>query len=230
MSVKSRRIPWVESDVGGPLGRHVQHDERSRNFRAVTRPRSVLRPVLHKRHAPILDQGSLGSCTGNALEGAIGTEPLHKRFERHTEKKAIRLYSAATTLDEFAGEYPPDDTGSSGLGVCKAGVLIGRLTSYQWAFGLEEALTALQSGPVITGVDWYEGFDRPDQYGQVRLFGAKRGGHEFVVRGYDPDLDAVWCDNSWSASWGFRGSFRMLVKDWRTLLEADGDVTVPRRS
>lgn len=228
MSVTVRRIRWHESPLGGPLGRHVEHDERSREHPFLTAI-GGRDPVLHKRHARILDQLDLGSCTGNALEGAMGTEPLHKRFERHTERKAVRLYSAATTIDEFSGEYPPEDTGSSGLAVCKAGVQIGRLTGYKWAFGIEQALDALQHGPVITGVDWMEGFDRPDSHGLVQIAGQRRGGHEFVVRGFDPSLDEVFCDNSWNVRWGLGGSFRMRVADWRWLLERDGDVTVPTR-
>lgn len=230
--MKTRRIPWNESDVGGPLGRHVEHDERSRDFPFFLRFGSP-QPVLHRRHAPILNQGlpapGLGSCTGNALEGALGTEPLHKRYERHTEKKAVRLYSAATTIDEFVGEYPPEDTGSSGLAVCKAGVQLERLTAYRWAFGIEQALEALRTSAVITGLDWLEGFDQPDSRGLVKLEGQRRGGHEFVVRGHDPSLAEVFCDNSWGPGWGLRGSFRMRVKDWAALLERDGDVTVPIR-
>jgi hypothetical protein len=228
VTVVCRRIPWIESPHGGPLGRHVEHDPRSREHPFLS-ALGGRQPVLHPRHAKILDQGELGSCTGNALEGALGTEPLHKKFERHTEKKAVRLYSAATTLDEFSGEYPPEDTGSSGLAVCKAGVQIGRLTGYKWAFGVEQALDALQHGPVITGVDWMEGFDRPDANGRVQISGQRRGGHEFVVRGYDPILEQVFCDNSWGPGWGHLGGFVMRVADWRWLLERDGDVTVPSR-
>jgi hypothetical protein len=224
-----RAIPWHESELGGPLGRNLEHDPRSRSFPALRQLGGARNHVLHTRHAKILDQGALGSCTGNALEGALGTNPLHIRFERHTEKKAVRLYSLATQIDEFSGEWPPSDTGSSGLAVCKAGVQLGRLTRYDHAFGIDHALDALQYGPVITGTDWYEGFDRPDIHGVVRITGGIRGGHEFVVRGYDPFTDRVFCDQSWG-DWGpLRGHFLMEVKTWATLLEAEGDVTVPVR-
>ena len=210
------------------MGRHIEHDPRSKEYPFLAKA-GERKAVLHKRHAKILDQGRIGSCTGNALEGALGSAPLHKPFERHTEQRAVALYSLATSLDGFQGDYPPEDTGSSGLAVCKAAVQLKRLTGYRWAFGLEQALDALQAGPVITGVAWYQGFDRPDGRGKVSLSGGQRGGHEFLVRGYDPERSEVFCDNSWGEAWGLKGSFRMTTSDWGTLLEQRGDVTVPLR-
>jgi hypothetical protein len=232
MTVVRRHIPWHPSEHGGPLGRNVEHDPMSRQF-TVTRAVGTRDRVLHKRHGKILDQGNLGSCTGNALVGALECDPVHHRFERWNEKKAIKVYSHATAIDEFPGSYPPDDTGSSGLSVCKAGVELGWLRAYQHAFGIDQALDALQVGPVITGVDWYEGFDRPDASGLVSIAGEVRGGHEFVVRGFIPYADTlqsrVLADNSWSSRWGREGHFAMTVRTWATLLEAQGDVTVPLR-
>lgn len=224
----------MPSPAGGPLGRNVEHDERSRRFQVVA-ARGRRDRVIHKRHGKILDQGNIGSCTGNALEGALGCDPLHHWFERHTEKKAVKLYSRATALDEFPGVWEPDDTGSSGLAVCKAGVELGRLSRYEHAFGVEQALDALQDGPVITGIDWYEGFDNPDPSGRVTIGGQIRGGHEIVARAYLPvpgDLPIdglVKFDNSWGRGWGLNGSFLMTARTWATLLEAEGDVTVPIR-
>lgn len=226
--MKTIQIPWHPSTDGGPLGRNVEHDERSRMFQ-VTAPALRVHPsVKHRRHGRILTQ-TYGSCTGEALEAAMGCNPLHKRFERHTQKKAEQLYSLATGLDEFPGVWPPDDTGSSGLAVCKAAVQLGRLTEYHWAFGIEQALDALQVAAIITGVGWREGFDQPNPSGRVFPTGQVRGGHEFVVRGYDAQHHEVLCDNSWGKGWGLRGSFIMSVKDWAALLEDDGDVTVPLR-
>lgn len=48
------------------LGRVVDHDERSRLYQA--RLATTQRSVLWGHHAPVLDQGELGSCTGNAFE------------------------------------------------------------------------------------------------------------------------------------------------------------------
>ena len=56
------------------LGRHVNHDPRSRRF-AFRAQQATLAPVFHERHVPIFDQGSLGSCTGNAALGILATGP-----------------------------------------------------------------------------------------------------------------------------------------------------------
>jgi hypothetical protein len=221
-----RRVEKLERPGAGRLGRHVEHDERSRKF-GLEAPKVVpLDDVIWKRHGRVFDQGELGSCTGNAATGCLMTAPLYRRFHNYGERTAIKVYSRATVLDGFAGSWPPEDTGSSGLAAAAALKERGLIREYRWAFGISEALTALQTGPVITGVDWYEGFDHPDSNGRVRLYGQVRGGHEFLVRGYLRDTNEVLCDNSWGDGWGDHGSFRMYVSDWATLLERDGDVTV----
>jgi hypothetical protein len=128
--------------------------------------------VLHRRHGSILDQLRVGSCTGNALTGAINTEPIYRPRHVYREPMALRLYSLATALDGFPGVWKPDDTGSSGLAVCKAGVKLGLLTRYEHAFGIDEALDVLQVRPFITGIAWLEGCDRPNDRGVVRYDGA----------------------------------------------------------
>jgi hypothetical protein len=90
----------------------------------------------------------------------------------------------------------------------------------------------LSGGQATTGPTLYDRA-RPSLTGNVR------GGHEFVVRGYDPGGLQPWgiggteptvlCDNSWSGQWGRKGSFVMTVADWATLLDNDGDVTRPVR-
>jgi hypothetical protein len=222
----------------------VNHDPRSRNF-ATARGTGVRDRVRHKRHGKTLDQGrywdpgtksfiSLGSCTGNALVGAISCEPLHRRYEHTNENLAVKLYSRASQIDPWEGGYPPTDTGSDGLSVCKAGVEFGLLTRYEHAFSIIDALDALQVQPVITGVEWREGADRPDANGLVHpLEGEVRGGHEFCVDEFIPaitPLDSlIGCQQSWGPNWGKRGRFYMTIRDWGTLLEADGDCTVPIR-
>ena len=91
-------------DVGGPhgRGRHVFHDPASR-FYAVQWEKTPGH-IVHERHIPILDQGQLGSCTGNAGTGALGTSPFFEtapvRAVTLDQPFAVGLYGQATHLDD----------------------------------------------------------------------------------------------------------------------------------
>jgi hypothetical protein len=231
-----RRIP--ELPGAGRLGRHVRHDPRSLSYLYPEGDVAGLKSVRHRRVIPVLDQGNLGSCTGQAAEGCIGTDPFYGTLLVGTpvptldatvdEDQAIALYSAATSLDGYAGEYPPEDTGSDGLSVAKACVAAGLISGYQHATSLNAALTALASTPVITGVNWYDSFDSPDGDGLISIKpGAQvRGGHEFVVDELDVAKRRVGFTNSWSESWGKSGRGFLSWADFGRLLSEQGDVTV----
>lgn len=211
-----------------PLGRHVDHDERSRSYGVQVDEAAPLRKVLWRRYGAILNQGGLGSCTGNAIVGALNTVPLRKTGAKAlTEKDAVSIYSDATAIDGIPGTWPPDDSGSSGLAVCKVAKTRGLISGYTHAFSLSQALQALMSGPVITGIDWHAGFDHPDTNSVVTASGGIRGGHEVEVVGYDPATDLVTAINSWGPHWGSTGRFRFTSVTWGQLLDAQGDVTVP---
>lgn len=187
-----------------------------------------VRSVRWTRRAPILDQGSIGSCTGNAAAGWLGTDDLDQRGRADiTEAFAVGLYSAATRLDPWDGEYPPDDTGSDGLSVCKVLQARGLIGSYTHCFGLTDLLTALQSGPVLVGTPWYDGMFDPGPRGLVTVSGAVVGGHEYLAVGVDVERQEVVFAQSWGDGWGEVGYFRMAYTAVARLLGEDGDATVP---
>jgi len=227
-TVTRRRI--TEHPVPGkPLGRHVEHDSRSLAYR-YQRTRVAPVTVLHHRRIPILDQGDVGSCTGNAQAGAMGSDPLYATMPPGTvldEKEALRLYSAAETIDGD-GPYPPNDNGSSGLSVAKAAKKAGLISGYTHILSLADLLDALAAAPVIVGVNWYDSFDEPPASGLVSIAaGAQvRGGHEFVIRGCDVPGRLLHADNSWGTSWGLSGSFTLSWDTMTRLLAEDGDGTV----
>jgi len=218
---------------GKPLGRHIEHDEASRNF-AWEKQGNPIHSIVHKRHGSLFNQGQVGSCTGNAGAGACNTEPLFEE-EHHTilrEAEALGIYEEATRTDNIPGSYPPDDTGSSGLAVAKVLRRRGFIVGYKHAFSVEEALDALMVKPWIIGMSWYEGFDTPDADGIITIGGQVRGGHEVVAREYEmlstspSPSDVVWFDNSWGTTWGRSGRFGMRVSTLTTLLAQQGDVTI----
>lgn len=211
--------------MSGALGRLVEHDPRSRAFAAARAPQPVT--VLWERQTRPYDQGELGCCTGAAMAGLLMTLPYWVPGRRLKLHNAQALYSRATQLDGFAGSWPADDTGSSGLAVARAAREAGWIAGYGHAFGLDHALAALVYGPVLTGISWYDSMDRPTSAGLVRITknAELRGGHEVVVVGCDVEKREVRACNSWGPEWGDHGYFRMSWDTWARLLAEDGDVT-----
>ena len=234
------------------LGRRVEHDPRSLSFAVGVLPRSAIQSVWWTRRVPILDQGNLGSCVGNAITGILGTDAagrtgytnvtITQEFSIKTngifvagtykidEQFAIKLYSLATAVDEFAGAYPPTDTGSSGVGGSKALQTLGLCPTYQWAFSMAALQSALMLGPVAIGIPWYESMFSPSADGRVRVDRSSPpvGGHELEITKMDLTADQYWFANSWGESWGRSGWGYFTYTDLSTLLAEEGDVVSPK--
>jgi Papain family cysteine protease len=216
------------------LGRNVRHDSRSLAypFRAAV---VATTSVLWTRYAPILDQGDLGDCTANAALGALGSGPLYSAITTELpadaqplfdDAEAKSVYHAETEDNPEDGVYPPDDPGSDGLTAAKVCKANGWISGYTHVLnGPDGVISALQSGPVITGVNWYEGMFTPVN-GVVSISGAVAGGHEFVIRGWDSTTGLFLADNSWGPSWGVDGSFHFTYSTYQRLLSEQGDATV----
>jgi hypothetical protein len=221
------RVTISEQMVSGKrLGRHIVHDPRSRNFPAAQA--AAISSVDHAATGLPLDQGQIGSCTANALCGALDSAPDDASGKRYAETDAVSLYELETRLE--GQPYPPNDPGGSGLMVCKAAVQLGWITAYHHAFGIQHALRALTLQPVITGVNWYTSFDQPDPQTalvQIQPGATVRGGHEVVADGIDAPNKLVWFWNSWGTSYAQGGRFCMSFDTWGQLLHERGDVTVP---
>ncbi|AQT78317.1 hypothetical protein B1R94_02300 [Mycolicibacterium litorale] len=225
------------------LGRLVDHDPRSREFAhfAAAKP---LQPKTTRwtTSAPVLDQGQVGSCTGNAMAQWLNTDYAHTSTARRDggyldETKALELYTLATRLDGIPNNtYPGVDQGSSGNGVAKAARQLGFIRRYTWTFSMTGFLNALQTQPLIVGTAFYSSMEDPDRNGIVHASGSLEGGHEYLVLGvdYHPSFykTAVieWL-NSWGDGWGLRGRAYTPIDEFARLL-ADrnmaGDVTAPR--
>jgi hypothetical protein len=186
----------------------------------------------HKRWIPILDQGSLGSCTGNAGVGATGSTPFYETLQHlntdWTEATAVKLYSDATIVDGFDGVYPPEDTGSSGLAIAKVLKSRGWISGYQHTFTFTDMQAALQNGPVLIGINWYNNFFDPDSDGVISIAQTDEvaGGHEVVVDEIDMEKQRFGFTNSWGTGWGVGGRAYIPFALMQRLLKEDGDVTV----
>lgn len=211
-----------------PLGRLVQHDPRSRAYAAAPAVPVPIKSKTWKRHGRVLNQGQMKSCTGHALAHCLNFTPLHRTGAPVLRKAdAIVLYSRGTMLDDFPGEYPPKDEGTSGIGVCKAAVERGLIIRYEWAFGLLETLQVLMRQPVIIGTTWYESMFSPDYDGFVTIGGDTAGAHEYVLIGVNVKQRHVIALNSWGYGWGLGGRFRIRFDDLGMLLDDRGDVIAP---
>jgi hypothetical protein len=223
------------------LGRNVNHDSASRSYR-VQVPRKVdFRSVRHQSSIGILDQGSVGSCTGNAGTSAIYHAPYVSGVVKPwaypaSESGAVSLYSDATKVDPFAGSYPPTDTGSDGLSIAKVLKAKGIISGYLWAFTLDEALAQLMKTPLLTGIPWLNSMFDTTSDGHaghvvVNQMSGAAGGHEICVDELVVGTATnrgdwfVGGPNSWGPGWGDGGRWYLSVPEWDWLLSQQGDVT-----
>jgi len=219
--------------VGGPLGAHINHDDRSKNFpaRLASGP---LKLKTHRHYGKPLNQGNIGACVGFTGADYLNCKP-HRPVGRRlfTNQDGFTFYSETSKIDPFDGTwfYPPppgtgNDTGTDALSLCKVLKALGLIGSYSWCFGLEDTLQALMLAPVMVGINWYEGFDVPDPKGRVKISGNFRGRHEVSLVGLDPKLKLVKALNHWG-NWGLNGYFYLSFDDLGVLLESQGDAVIP---
>lgn len=215
------------------LGRHIAHDPRSRQFPA-RKANIPQRDWRWRNYGRKLDQGGVGACTGVAAAHALNCKPLHRSGGKtFIAEDGIRFYGRATQLDDWPGEYPPDDTGTSALAICQSLQSLNLITSYEWAFGFTHGLQSLAFGPLLQGTYWTEDMSLPDSEGRVWPTGPDMGGHEYVWVGVEyrakrqSSQNRSWFLNSWSADWGVKGYFWMTWKDHEELLARAGDLVRP---
>ncbi|MFC1415421.1 hypothetical protein [Streptacidiphilus cavernicola] len=242
------------------LGRNQVLDARSLDF-VHQHDGNALKPAEHQPRIPVLDQedlhaqgirvsqvvagaedaDALGSCTGNAGTAAVSAllsgeqakaAGLDYTSATAAEVWAIGLYAQATGLDDAQGTFPPDDAGSSGLGIAKALKQRKLIRSYTHATTATGLASLLQAGPVLLGVPWFQAWFEPDNAGFIDSgdweSSQLAGGHEICVtalekvttdwRGQvDPDASVIRFRNSWSASWGDHGEGRMSLATYQLL-------------
>jgi hypothetical protein len=226
------------------LGRHVEHDSRSLEF-AVKVPSKGAPDVtvFHADEAPILDQGQVGGCVGFTGADVLNTDFFkavrddHNSGNYFNDDDGLRFYHDATVSDSIRGTYPPDDTGSTGLGLAKALKKAGLIKSYQHCFSWDQYLTALAKQPVCLGTLWTNSMFKPDKNGVVKVGSLSdsniAGGHEYMSRGRDANKGLNLMRNHWAASWDSKhlgdklpGEFWVTDADLKKLLANQGDVTV----
>lgn len=202
------------------LDRLPSRDPRNRNFlRAVTG-----KPLVRKtwRLDYRLDQGQEGACVGFGWAHRLDAAPRRRHLNG---LDAFAFYYRARELDEYPGE---DYEGSSVLGGAKAVQEKGLISSYRWAYDLQNVLQALShEGPVVMGTNWLADMFEPRTDGYLQVAGSLAGGHCWLLRGIDPAKGRVTMSNSWGRSWGLKGDAYLTFDDLGILLEDGGEACIP---
>ena len=187
----------------------------------------------------IEDQGNLGSCTGNAIAGAI--ELMDKKNGRNLDVSRLFIYYYERllegTVNYDSGAYIRD-----GIRACytygapveslwpyniskfrtaptQAAITDAakrKVTSYQRADNFAAVLDALTNGyPVVVGFSVYSSFESPSvaRTGVMPYPNTSReqllGGHAVLIVGYNKTNSTFIVRNSWGPRWGDNGYFYM---------------------
>jgi hypothetical protein len=232
------------TSAANPLGRIRLHDPRSRGFVYPVETPQTGYSVRHRMDARNVDQFYTSGCVGFSganLLNCAKAKGSRKRYnseypdprrawdDRYLDNDdGLRNYSEATLEDPFPWAFPPDDEGSSALGLMKFWRMIGIITGYDWTFSFTHFLAALQKQPVLVGTNWYDQMNYPSAQGIATVGGDSQGGHEYLANAILWHDRLIGFENSWGENWGLRGRFYLSFDDAEALIADGGDVAVPR--
>jgi len=211
-------------------GRVVDHDPKSLEYKVPLD--AEIKTVLWEHKAPILNQASSNACVGFSFAQMLNTEHFNdvrtkaKSADYVDDQFAYKIYQSATEIDEFPGQFPKEDTGSSGLAMCKVAHRAGWISEYQTAKGWEEFQKAIQTAPVYVGTFWTNQMNQPDNDGFVKPFGTELGGHQYLVIGLNVEEEYITILNSYSNKFGINGRVKMKFNHFSELLHNGGDAMI----
>ena len=213
-------------------------DQRNRKFShpGIALPDSV---DWTDKLPPCYDQGDLGSCTANAIAGAIQFlqqaqgEPsvmpsrLFIYYNERVIEGTVDSDAGAEIMDgiktindqgfcpEYEWIYDPDKFAVKPLDACYADASDDLLLQYLSVDNsvLNDVKAALVQGPVVGGFSVYESFEGDEAAtGNVPLPGKHEqmiGGHAVLIVGYNHTQFIV--RNSWGPDWGRNGYFTVPI-------------------
>lgn len=194
---------------------------------------------LRSKCSPVEDQGQLGSCTGNALAGAleflegvdgVPFKDVSRLFIYYNERalegtigtdsgayirdgiKALAVNGACT---EKLWPYKISKFATKPTKACYTDGAKRTITSYQRITDLNSMKSCLAAGyPFVFGFTVYDGFESAQtaQTGVLNMPAkgeAVLGGHAVLCVGYDDATQRVIVRNSWGPNWGQKGYFTM---------------------
>jgi C1A family cysteine protease len=206
-----------------------------RRVRAALPPKTDLRPLC----SPVEDQGDLGSCTGNALAGAV--EFLERRdkvpftnvsrlfiyYNERVIEHSVREDAGAMIRDgiktlvkqgvcsETKWPYVVSKFAVKPSKACYTEALKHQVTAYARLQTVDEMRACLADGyPFVFGFSVYESFESQQvaKTGVLQMPKRKErqlGGHAVLAVGYDDVRKRILVRNSWGPGWGMKGYFTM---------------------
>ncbi len=202
----------------------------------VTLPRKV---DMRSKCSPVEDQGQLGSCTANALVGALEFLELKHGAQFVDLSRLFVYYNERViegTVDQDSGAFIRDGIKSlAKQGVCPEkqwpyrisafrkkpraacyrAAKKHRIKSYHRISTVHEMCSCLAEGfPFVFGFTVYDAFESAAvaRSGVLNMPGPKEkvaGGHAVMAVGYDDTARRFVIRNSWGSDWGQKGYFTM---------------------
>ena len=189
--------------------------------------------------SPVEDQGNLGSCTANALAGAleylmikdkVAVADMSRLFIYYNERvieHSVKTDSGAMIRDgiktllkqgsctEKKWPYIISKFTSKPSQACYTEALSYQILSYARITTLDEMRTCLAEGfPFVFGFAVYESFESQRVATTGVVYMPKKnesmlGGHAVLAVGYDDKTKRFIVRNSWGTTWGKKGYFTM---------------------
>lgn len=147
------------------------------------------------------------------------------------EKWAISFYHQCTDQTaDTSSEWPPTDCGSSGPYIVKELQHLALASGDRIAHGADNICSLMQDGGLLLGSPWLNAWEEPDKDGFIdgdgsyatlwqQVGGGVAGGHETFLSAIEhleidagrvvPEKTILRGRNSWTASWGDHGSYRI---------------------
>jgi hypothetical protein len=201
--------------------------------------RALMSGIFPRVAFPVRDQRELPSCTGHALAHLIDALRFREIGpDRPMQVSARMIYEMAKRNDEWAGSTYEGSSARGAIkgffrnGVCPKGP-DKEETSPEWVLTYERAKAAREVrlgayyrvvpdisdyhaalneiGAIYVSAQIHSHWDEPED-GRIKPGGEPRGGHAFVILGYDEA--GFWVLNSWGPAWGLGGLAHWQYKDW----------------